>query len=253
MKILKSTLTFLLGFVVSTNALADYWDQLAGLDKHQSEMTYVLVGDHYRFTITSAMDLACYVYMTNHNKNNSVEFPKYNEAELVFTADIDLAGHTWRAINEENTDWKGSIDGQGHCIKNMTVGGSGSTNSGLIDTMNGDVEIKNLTFENCVNECNHENMGLIVGYVVGKLTVENVTFKNCKMKGGLSSGAVTGWMKSKSEVTLNGIKLENCTLNGGDQLGGLIGLNESANLTVSDVTVDQCTIHGDEYVGGVLG
>lgn len=253
MKILKSTLTFLLGFVVSTNALADYWDQLTGLDKHQSEMTYVLVGDHYRFTITSAMDLACYVYMTNHNKNNSVEFPKYNEAELVFTADIDLAGHTWRAINEENTDWKGSIDGQGHCIKNMTVGGSGSTNSGLIDTMNGDVEIKNLTFENCVNECNHENTGLIVGYVVGKLTVENVTFKNCKMKGGLSSGAVTGCMKSKSEVTLNGIKLENCTLNGGDQLGGLIGLNESANLTVSDVTVDQCTIHGDEYVGGVLG
>lgn len=253
MKLLRLTLTVMLGFAFSANASADYWDKLDSLKTHQNKMIRTMEGNHYCFTITSAMDLACYVYMTNQNKNNEVEFPKYNEAKLVFTKDIDLSGHTWRAINEENTDWKGSIDGGGHTIRNMTVGGCGSTNSGLIDTSAGDVEIKNLAFENCVNECNHENTGLIVGYVAGKLTVENVTFRNCKMKGGLSCGAVTGWMKSQSDVTLKGIKLESCTINGGDQLGGLIGLNQSANLTASDVTVDYCTIHGDEYVGGFLG
>lgn len=91
------------------------WDELKENEQHKNNLRKVEQSEKYVVYINSAMDLASYVYLLNNSKSNSVEFAKYNKAELIFEKDIDLDAHVWRGISEVSPGaWKGSIDGRGH-------------------------------------------------------------------------------------------------------------------------------------------
>lgn len=253
---IKSLLLALIFVSFGMNAWADNWDDLAAVKEHRDNMRRETVDDHYRFYIDNELDLACYAFMINQNKNNSAEFPKYNKAELVFkqNAVIDLSGHTWRAINELNGPWEGSIEGNNATIKNMNVGSCGTSNSGLIDVAKTEVTIKNLNMVDCTNNCNHTSTSILVGSVNSNATlnVENVTFDNCKVKGGWNSSIVVGYANGAT-VKMKGIKVEDCVIESSGKSGAGVGMSVNSTIKAESCTVENLICKGDEYVGGFLG
>lgn len=256
----KHAILALLCLVFSGQAWAlDTWDMLSANIEHQNKMKRETVGDHYRFYIREAMDLACYSYMLNNNQNNSVEFPKYNKAELVFESDIDLGGmYLWRGISEgADGDWQGSIDGRGYTIKNMQIGNAGSNLSGLIDTWTGEGYVKNLHFVDCSNGCGHENTSILVGkiYKSGtKITIENVTVTDSYSAGSNGSGLIVAALNESAELTIKNVKIKNCHVRAKDQFAGsCIGGICNATITISDVTVESSDMEASNFVGGIFG
>lgn len=148
----------------------------------------------------------------------------YKTATLILANDIDMSAHYWDPMK----NWKGSLNGNGHTIKNLYAYNA-SKNCGFVG----------YTEDNSV------------------ITIENVTFKNCYSQGENNSGIVMGNIDYGSTVTFSNVRLEECGLSSErwNNAGGFVGYVESS----SEVTFQNCysdvNVHSNTKVnvGGYIG
>lgn len=116
------------------------------------------------------------------------------------TCDIDLSTYgTWTPIgiyNGSNNNFKGTFDGRGFSIKNMTISGS-LQYAGLFRYLYTGSTVKNLKLEN-VNISTYYSSrsytGAIAGYVSGG------TIKNCQISGSISTDTANSGERSIASV-----------------------------------------------------
>jgi len=183
------------------------------------------------------------------------------------TQDIDLSGAEWVPIGNGSSDFKGTFDGQGHVIKNLTITGVGYTYSGLfgsVSSPSGNATIKNISLENIDIDITPSSSNSWVGGICG--TAYNTIINNCYASGvidisasGLGTpyvGGICGVFESVQVKT----GIFNChnTCNVFDPngyTGGISGrlVNASTSLTAPvDNCLNEGTVTGNT-VGGISG
>lgn len=241
------TATFKVGFAPAVSGLFN----ISGRDTFDVNVSYK--GEEK--TITTAEDFV------NIRKNPSGNF--------VLAADIDLAGVEFNGFcnGADDNPFTGSIDGQGHSVKNIRLTFTSGANKGLFGKTSG-ATIKNIAFVNYYIDgglSGVKQIGLIgggsaviencafVGKVVGNDHValvagdsDGIEMKNCYAVGTVEGGSQVGGFFG---CTLEGgATLENCLSNVNASAsfrgwtGGFIGLLDKANSTV---TIKNCVSIGD--------
>ena len=164
--------------------------------------------------------------------------------KFVLTADIDMDG---KDFNGFTSDFSGTIDGQGHKVKNLKVEFNGDNEKGVFYKTVG-ATIKNIAFENMQVLGNGTKRIGLVGNASGT-TFEQV--------------AVTGKVTGDDHVALltghaDNVTIKNCYVSGevvaAMQAGGFIGLTEGKGASIEnsyfngDITV---TVYG--WAAGFIG
>ena len=155
--------------------------------------------------------------------------------------DIDFtdSNEAWPVIGSATQQFTGTIKGNGHVIKNMTIGGDNRQFAGFIGSMGAGGRIENLTFENpnvsstWVGEPDKTTDDGYVGVIVGMLNQER-------------SNNYTGGIISNCNVI-------NPTLDGGENVGGILGRSFGAEDLIEDCSVSGGTLNGHMFVGGISG
>lgn len=206
------------------------------------------------------------------------------------TADIDMNGIAFTPIGNENDGaFSGTLDGDGHKIKNLTAGDENTKYAGLIGYLEGTV--KNLTLEN-VNVNGYRYVGGIAGYA-GESTIQNCivsgaikttyqmidtfaggitgysngSIKNCKNYSDISNysqvnyayiGGVTSYCNNGEIINCDNsgdLYIENEDMN--SYAGGIVSFcngkvfhsNNRGNIVLKDTGYNG----GDSYAGGIVG
>ena len=197
-------------------------------------------------------------------------------AEFRVSADIDLHGKVWTPA----TLFKGTLDGDGHTIRNFTLSNSDSDRKGLFATTD-QAFIKNLTLENVTANVTNTYVGALAGYMEAT-NLNNVTIKNCNLVSSKNDlGGVAGYA---SKCNTTNITVLNNTITGAARVGGIVGewvgnsltnsyakgcvitgsgdcvggmagsiTQNGISFTQSNNIVDTCTVTGASYVGGFCG
>ena len=164
----------------------------------------------------------------------------------ILKKDIDLFGVTnWKPF-----DFKGSLNGKGHAIKNLT-----STTGGLFDSLLEGSSVSNLRLV----DINVSGLGDIYSLVSvlnsGGLanTSKGATIKKCSVSGLIDSTGVSGGFVGKAEDT----KISNCVssvrFETGSITGGIVG-EGIGNMQISDcLMIGNISKKSSAAVGGIAG
>lgn len=152
---------------------------------------------------------------------------------------LDFAGYTWVYVN---TAFKGSFDGQGFTISNLTQ--TGLTNyGGLFPRANG-ATIMNLVLDN-VHISTTSRAGILVGRIENTATtIENIVIKNSSVYGADTNG-VGGLVGHISKAaSINNIAIiDSMITNNLVNVGGLVGrIDGSALVTADDIFIEGVTV-----------
>jgi hypothetical protein len=194
-----------------------------------------------------------------------------SDANYELVSDIDA---TWRTGFDPTPRFSGTLDGNGHTVRGLTVHRSGSA-GGLVRTLNGGT-IKRIHLRN-VSIRGHENVGGIASTSSGTITQVTVTGS---VRGEWRVGGVAGVVAepnanyrvgeiSAVEVnatvvgeynvgSLAGNSIGNLTnsavfgsIRGESEVGGLVGTNYAPGRVASSFSA--ATVSGEERVGGAIG
>jgi len=198
------------------------------------------------YIIEDVADLAKLAETVNSGTDYQGEYFK-------LTADIDLSGFVangetvgddlgWQPIGNNNNPFKGSFDGNGHTIQNLTINRPDTDFVGLFGYIGDGGAVENLGISGGDIKGNN--------YVGGVVGLSIVTITNCYNTGTVSGASYVGGV-----VGYNYITVENCYNTGAvsgtsDRVGGVVGYNTG--------TVGGCCNTGvvsgtGNYVGGVVG
>jgi hypothetical protein len=158
-------------------------------------------------------------------------------------ADIDLSSiANWEPLPE----FKGSIQGNNYTISNLTIDKGTTDNVGLISTVSGTGEIRDLKLRS-VNVKGASNSAGLVGYFISTGII-----KNCSVTGTVQG--TSGWYAGALVGTFSTGILEDCysqaTVSGSDTIGGLIGRVYSGIVRRS---YSNSSVTGSYQVGGFVG
>lgn len=212
--------------------------------------------------ITTAEQLLAFAKKVNGDEKNPAD--NFAGKTVQLEADIDLKElkdlKLWTPIGTEfDTAFCGIFDGQGHTIKNLTVGDEKSTDPqqymGLFGAIVGTV--KNLNLDTVKVFGNHY-VGGIVGYAYGEIsgcTVKNAEIAAVPFRSesgyddGDKVGGIVGYLASEPDGIISKCAVENAKLSGYRDVGGLAGMvnaGEGAEATVSENTVTKVQITADQ-------
>ncbi|MBR1883044.1 MAG: hypothetical protein IJ808_08575 [Muribaculaceae bacterium] len=171
-------------------------------------------------------------------------------------ADIDMSNRpgAYRPVGmfAEKT-FKGTFDGKGHTVKNLTVTMKGNaTYAGMIGQAGEGSLITNLVMENTVINTSGDYSAPVVAYTAGTVTDVTVTNANVTSRGSYSGGAV-GMV---ADGSVSGVKTAG-SINGYGGTGGVVGYVQRSSVTScsSSATVQLTSLSNTMYrgVGGVIG
>jgi len=201
-------------------------------------------------------------------------------AHYKLIADIDFEGAQLTPIGGKSfsMQFKGSLDGDGHALKNFTI--TSSTNRvGLFAHANSakftDLIIEN-AYINCTSNssytallvayavnCNIKNIvikestvissGSTVGTVAGQSSncrFENIKIIDCNVEAKDYVGALTGFSLSKSHF--ENIEVIDCNIKARDFAGIMAGYLMTGSISNSSITGDS-KVAGNDYIGGLIG
>jgi len=159
--------------------------------------------------------------------------------------DIDLTGVNLFSIGTSLYPFKGTFDGNGYIISNLTV--TSESYSGLFRYVRGEhAHIKDLGL---IDPNIHAEEGNFIGSLVGYF--RNGTIINCYVRG----GSISGKSRIGGLVGHNRSLIANCyssaSVSGGSRIGGLVGTNSAG-------TIINCyakgSVSGNYYIfGGLVG
>lgn len=205
------------------------------------------------FTIDTAEELAGLAELVNGGND-------FSKKTITLGADIDLAGKEWTPIGKSGKPFKGTFDGQGNTIFNMTITRSFSNTAanscvGLFGLTNSPAVIENVDFVN-VDIQGSLYVGTVVGY---GFTGSQIS--NCHVSGRIE---IDGWWYIGG-IGGNGFvnTIDNCSVGGdensyikgndGSYVGGIWGYRGEGKQTISACRVDNLAISGVDRVGGISG
>ncbi len=182
-------------------------------------------------------------------EHNGQQIEAHFEGQTVaIDGDIDLKPDVVTAAADTATPnfrikgFKGTFDGHGHTISDMTVSNNGSdANVGFFADLQGDV--RNLTFENATVTAGGENSnaGVLAGKVSAESHITNVTVNGAHVSSngrGANVGGLIGSVEAETaitNVTVNGVAVDSSGMNA--HVGGLVG-KVSAKATISNIKVE---------------
>ena len=184
----------------------------------------------------------------------------YKGQTVVLGADLDLAGVTWTPIGTSDNPFKGTFDGNGKVIKNLSVLMAGQSNVGLFGYTT-DGEIKNVTVENA-KVAGRLNVGVIAGTpYTTKYT--NITVKgHVEVDGMAYVGAVGGknayanWNNITVNVDETSYVNADSRENGKayrTYVGGVVGFNGEGGHSFTNITSNINVFGSTIDVGGAFG
>lgn len=143
----------------------------------------------------------------------------YNEKDIdcILENDIDMTGVTWepvKATHPNDNYFRGTFNGNGHTISNLTVNNENKDEQGFIARLN-DGAVKNLTLEN-VNITGKDNIGAVVGESSGKIYCCQVI--GGSVTGAFSVGGIAGYASSNIYACS-----ATCSVTGSQNIGGIAG------------------------------
>ena len=196
-----------------------------------------------------------------------------NEADAVLTQDIDLSqviiGGAWTSIGTNNVPYKGTFDGQGYTIKNITYTATGQYN-GLFGKLSTGATVKNFTAEGTMTistGITGRACALIAAAGDGGVLIQNINSKMNYLNqlagsqvGGVLGGALNGNTTIVDRCTYSGKLDGNDAANSGNY-GGIVGYannNAACYLTISNCLFDGELINSAETpgnctFGGMIG
>ena len=183
----------------------------------------------------------------------------YAAAHYKLTANIDLSNVAWTPIGTKDSAFKGTFDGDGKIISNLTINDVQLENAGLFGYMLTPAKLKNVTVSNA-SVTGKAHVGVIAGSawlgtvedctVTGKITVTGnykvggmfgqgyATLTNCSVKADAGSTVTGTWLANNYE---------------GDNVGGLIGFRGEGDIATTNCSVSGVTVAGSRKVGGIVG
>lgn len=206
------------------------------------------------------------------------------------TQDLDFSSYYWE-FDGTSRSFTGSLDGQNHVIKNLTIANAstdGSVKTGIFFNFNGTV--KNLTFDNA-KVSGYTDVGILGGNAYG-CTVSHVSFIDCtvsqdeEVSGGdgyfaAAVGRCRGGDNLFEDITIDGATIEapqragllvaatvgssqSCkvtiknviasgSISESGAQAGLIGRNQSADITMNNVIVTLNVLSSKKEVASILG
>lgn len=202
-------------------------------------ITYTTTGDAYVNGATYTQTFT--VTQTNYNiatAEDLLNIKLNTEGDYKLTADIDMSGVSFTPL----PDFTGSLDGQGHVIRNLTFNNANQDQAALFSTIHG-ATIKNLGIEGA-NIVGNANAAAIVGRACGG-TIQSCYVANSYIEGRDHVGSITGDMNVNDNV---GVTISDCLSDArlktrSYQVGGLVGVTNGG-------TIQNCyfsgTIDGNE-------
>ncbi len=188
-----------------------------------------------------------------------------SEAKLRLGADIDMSGYTIDPIGSSANYFKGTFDGAGYTISNLTFDTS-SLDHALFGYVQG-ATIKNLTIDN-INISGTSYTGAIIGTVYDYALVDTCKVTNSNISGQNHVGGIVGGINEKSNAQATEIKnctVENTTVTSTKKekehghVGGIIGGTGMNNTDTCYAEITGCkvidsTIESKAYgLGGIVG
>ena len=192
------------------------------------------------YTVSTAEDLKHLARLINDGQDST-------NVTIVLTNNIDMSGVAdYVPIGTGNT-FKGTFDGNGYTISNLTVNRTG--NVGLFGIVEGGT-IKNVNLTNA----NITTTGMAGG--IAAQIHSGSTVNNCSVQGSISGGGYTGglvgagWKESPSKSNITNCYVNATVRTSGRAVGGAIGY-------VGNVNMSNClalgTVSGVDYAGGFIG
>ena len=189
-------------------------------------ITYTTTGDAYVKGATYTQNFT--VTQTNYDIATAEDLLniKYNtEGDYKLTANIDMSGVSFTPL----PDFTGSLDGQGHVIRNLTFNNPNQDQAALFATTHG-ATIKNLGIENA-NIVGNANAAAIVGRAYGG-TIQSCYVANSYIEGRDHVGSITGDMNVNGD---DGVTISDCLSDAklktrSYQVGGLVGVTNGGTI-----------------------
>ena len=159
-----------------------------------------------------------------------VKFTQNPSANFVLAADIDMAGVEFTPI----TNFSGTLDGQGHWIRNITFKDADRDKTALFATFSGEF-IKNVGFEG-LDLVGNADVAAVVGETTGNGIISNIVVTNSKINGRDHVASIVGKLSS-------GATIINCISNAeistrSYQAAGIVGVGMEGGI------VDKCIFAG---------
>lgn len=182
-------------------------------------------------------------------------------AYYVLTSDIDCSGVTWTAIGTQSAPFIGSLDGNGHQIKNLAITGA---NRGMFGIAGPGAEFKNIRFVGCTVSSTTSRTGMLCGAVIMSASLHtqcqiiNVDTAGCSViSSSYDVGGIVGLIYTSADVYM-----ADCDVAGGNvessssnPVGGIVGcVSGASSAEIESVTVKNMHVKtSSNYVGGIVG
>lgn len=226
-------------------------------------------GEEY-YSVSKPSDLAGLAAWVNGTAEGSSRAVA-GEYNIKLAGNIDLGGFNWTPIGTESNNFKGTFDGKGYTIKNLSIveeeAKEGKAYIGFFGYAS-NVTIKNVTFENvnlnipCLDiDHSQGHIGAVTGSLEGTSTIEDVTVKgDIKIEAtfdanGASRVAVVAGGNIDGNVTMKNVHVQandGSYLKANNNVGALAGQLQVKNVFENcssniDVTAKKF------YAGGIIG
>lgn len=225
---------FLMVFHIPVSSLADTAEEWKAAED----------GIYY---ISSSEDMVAFANAVN---SDTEETPFFSGETVKLSDDINLQGVAWTPM----TKFSGTLDGNGHTIKNLTYIAENGSIGGLIHTLENGT-IQNLSIVGGQIE-GQADVGGIVGLVKGSENLIKNIYINLSVKSTLYSnvGAIAGsLLRSGSALTIENCVSDCTVVSSGNGASAFLGYTElGTTATITDcVYYGTCT--GKSWSGGVIG
>lgn len=180
-------------------------------------ITLKTTGDSFCAGATLALTFNPQAMDTNIATAADIEKMRENpQGNFKLTADIDMTGVDFTPI----PTFSGSLDGQGHYIRNLTFNNTQRSDVGLFANFNGTF-VKNIGFEN-LNLVGDANVAAVAGKTTSASTISGVVVSNSYIEGRDHVASITGNLDGNATIT-------NCLSNAqiatrSYQAGGIVGV-----------------------------
>ena len=207
------------------------------------------------YSISSAAGFKTFCESVNNGKD-------YKGETVMVGKDIDLGdlGEDWTPIGTDDNPFKGTFDGRGYTISNLTVDDSSLDNVALFGRTTDGAIIKNFTLKN-VNLTGNHYVASVVGNAYTTNRIDGITVEGAVLNGTHWVAGIVGSIYGNVyNCHVSGLELV-CSVedlgtgyDNGDKVGGIVGqLQDSGKYIVDNCSVDNASLTAYRDVGGIVG